>query len=275
MARLSSSPPARALCVTRALLSCSTHPPPLSVLAGSGAGLRLGLLVPLHGRQVPGQPHHRRLQQPHPARLHHGRGKVSSVAPGAMACLLLGAVPLHVAQAACVAAPLSTGSTRAATLLRLPLRCQPPRCLARLVVGRPAPPLSLPQLHPRALAPPPVLRPAARRKRGLKNLTVITADLVDFQAPGTYDRVVSIECFEHMKAGHRAGTGGRAAGQGWRAGLQGSRGRVAGPPMGLHRATKEAVSVFCRPSNPACRRSCCGFCGIAALLSAVGPHTYA
>lgn len=43
--------------------------------------------------------------------------------------------------------------------------------------------------------------PAWRRRRGLANLTVITADLLDFQppAPGTYERVVSIECFEHMK----------------------------------------------------------------------------
>ncbi len=40
-----------------------------------------------------------------------------------------------------------------------------------------------------------------RRRRGLANLTVITADLVDFQppSPGSYERVVSIECFEHMK----------------------------------------------------------------------------
>lgn len=40
---------------------------------------------------------------------------------------------------------------------------------------------------------------AEAKKRGLKNLTVITADLVNFEAPGTFDRVVSIECFEHMK----------------------------------------------------------------------------
>lgn len=37
------------------------------------------------------------------------------------------------------------------------------------------------------------------KKRGISNLTILTADLVDFQAPGTYDRVVSVECFEHMK----------------------------------------------------------------------------
>lgn len=35
--------------------------------------------------------------------------------------------------------------------------------------------------------------------RGITNLTVITADMVEFQAPGTYDRVVSVEMFEHMK----------------------------------------------------------------------------
>lgn len=42
---------------------------------------------------------------------------------------------------------------------------------------------------------------AEAERRGLANLTVITADLLDFQppAPGTYERVVSIECFEHMK----------------------------------------------------------------------------
>ncbi|GFR50780.1 hypothetical protein Agub_g13045 [Astrephomene gubernaculifera] len=37
-------------------------------------------------------------------------------------------------------------------------------------------------------------------KRGITNLTVITANMVDFEAPGEpYDRVVSIEMFEHMK----------------------------------------------------------------------------
>ncbi|PSC74985.1 cyclopropane-fatty-acyl-phospholipid synthase [Micractinium conductrix] len=42
---------------------------------------------------------------------------------------------------------------------------------------------------------------AEAEKRGLKNLQVITADLLVFEAPeaGSYDRVVSIECFEHMK----------------------------------------------------------------------------
>jgi cyclopropane-fatty-acyl-phospholipid synthase len=36
-------------------------------------------------------------------------------------------------------------------------------------------------------------------QRGLKNIEVTTADLNDFQAPRQFDRVVSIECFEHMK----------------------------------------------------------------------------
>ena len=37
------------------------------------------------------------------------------------------------------------------------------------------------------------------RSRGLKNLQVITCDMNDFKAPGTYDRIVSIEMFEHMR----------------------------------------------------------------------------
>ncbi|GLC36220.1 hypothetical protein PLESTB_001367300 [Pleodorina starrii] len=38
------------------------------------------------------------------------------------------------------------------------------------------------------------------RKRGITNLQVITANVVDLEAPGDlYDRVVSIEMFEHMK----------------------------------------------------------------------------
>lgn len=37
------------------------------------------------------------------------------------------------------------------------------------------------------------------RDLGLSNVQVLTADMVDFQAPGSYDRVVSIEMFEHMK----------------------------------------------------------------------------
>ncbi len=39
---------------------------------------------------------------------------------------------------------------------------------------------------------------AAAKARNLANLTVITADMNDFQAPATYDRVVSVEMFEHM-----------------------------------------------------------------------------
>jgi cyclopropane-fatty-acyl-phospholipid synthase len=39
----------------------------------------------------------------------------------------------------------------------------------------------------------------ARAKRlGLKNLTVVTADMNDFDAVGLFDRVVSVEMFEHM-----------------------------------------------------------------------------
>ena len=34
---------------------------------------------------------------------------------------------------------------------------------------------------------------------GLDNLTVITADMNDFAAPGSYDRIVSLEMFEHMR----------------------------------------------------------------------------
>ena len=36
-------------------------------------------------------------------------------------------------------------------------------------------------------------------QRGLDNLNVITANMIDFAAPGVYDRIVSIEMFEHMK----------------------------------------------------------------------------
>lgn len=35
--------------------------------------------------------------------------------------------------------------------------------------------------------------------RGLKNLTVLTEDMNRFEAPGVYDRVVSVEMFEHMR----------------------------------------------------------------------------
>ncbi|MGV3551185.1 SAM-dependent methyltransferase [Rhizobium sp.] len=36
------------------------------------------------------------------------------------------------------------------------------------------------------------------RKRGLTNLTVITCDMNDFVAPEKFDRIVSVEMFEHM-----------------------------------------------------------------------------
>ncbi|MEK0448150.1 MAG: Cyclopropane-fatty-acyl-phospholipid synthase [Verrucomicrobiota bacterium] len=40
---------------------------------------------------------------------------------------------------------------------------------------------------------------AEAERRGLKNLTIITADMNVFEAPATYERVVSVEMFEHMK----------------------------------------------------------------------------
>ena len=40
---------------------------------------------------------------------------------------------------------------------------------------------------------------ARAAERGLTNLQVITADMNRFEAPGTYDRVVSVEMFEHMR----------------------------------------------------------------------------
>lgn len=40
---------------------------------------------------------------------------------------------------------------------------------------------------------------ARARDRGLTNLTVVTANMRDFDAPSTYDRVVSVEMFEHMR----------------------------------------------------------------------------
>lgn len=42
---------------------------------------------------------------------------------------------------------------------------------------------------------------AQAKKRGLNNLTIITCDINDFEppSPGSYDRVVSCEMFEHMK----------------------------------------------------------------------------
>lgn len=40
---------------------------------------------------------------------------------------------------------------------------------------------------------------AEAARLGLDNLQVLTADMNDFQAPGTFDRIVSIEMFEHMR----------------------------------------------------------------------------
>jgi cyclopropane-fatty-acyl-phospholipid synthase len=40
---------------------------------------------------------------------------------------------------------------------------------------------------------------AEARRRGLANLRVMTDDMNRFQAPETYDRVVSVEMFEHMR----------------------------------------------------------------------------
>ncbi len=37
------------------------------------------------------------------------------------------------------------------------------------------------------------------RSRGLTNLNIITADMNNFEAPAKYDRVVSVEMFEHMR----------------------------------------------------------------------------
>ena len=37
------------------------------------------------------------------------------------------------------------------------------------------------------------------RRRGLDNLRIITADMNVFEAPGRYDRIVSVEMFEHMR----------------------------------------------------------------------------
>ena len=42
-----------------------------------------------------------------------------------------------------------------------------------------------------------ILAEAARR--GLRNLEILTADMNDFAAEGRYDRVVSVEMFEHMR----------------------------------------------------------------------------
>ncbi len=40
---------------------------------------------------------------------------------------------------------------------------------------------------------------ARASERGLTNVRVLTADMNAFEAPGTYDRVVSVEMFEHMR----------------------------------------------------------------------------
>ncbi|MEA5444635.1 cyclopropane-fatty-acyl-phospholipid synthase family protein [Gammaproteobacteria bacterium AB-CW1] len=40
---------------------------------------------------------------------------------------------------------------------------------------------------------------ARARERGLGNLQVITADINEFQTPQSYDRVISLEMFEHMR----------------------------------------------------------------------------
>ncbi len=37
------------------------------------------------------------------------------------------------------------------------------------------------------------------RERGLGNIEVLTRDMNDFEAPGRYDRIVSVEMFEHMR----------------------------------------------------------------------------
>lgn len=39
---------------------------------------------------------------------------------------------------------------------------------------------------------------AAAAREGLTNLAVVTADMNDFAAPGRFDRIVSVEMFEHM-----------------------------------------------------------------------------
>ncbi len=40
---------------------------------------------------------------------------------------------------------------------------------------------------------------ATAKTRGLNNLSILTADMNVFEAPSTYDRVVSVEMFEHMR----------------------------------------------------------------------------
>jgi cyclopropane-fatty-acyl-phospholipid synthase len=67
------------------------------------------------------------------------------------------------------------------------------------------------------------------RKRGLTNVRIITADMNDFEAPGRFDRIVSVEMFEHMSN--------------WRALLQRVRGWLA--PDG-----RVFVHVFSHRSTP-------------------------
>jgi cyclopropane-fatty-acyl-phospholipid synthase len=40
---------------------------------------------------------------------------------------------------------------------------------------------------------------AEARRRGIANVTVLTEDMNTFRAPGAYDRVVSVEMFEHLR----------------------------------------------------------------------------
>jgi cyclopropane-fatty-acyl-phospholipid synthase len=40
---------------------------------------------------------------------------------------------------------------------------------------------------------------SSAKLRGLTNLNIITADMNEFEASGTYDRIVSVEMFEHMR----------------------------------------------------------------------------
>jgi len=40
---------------------------------------------------------------------------------------------------------------------------------------------------------------ARARERNLSNVQILTADMIAFEAPGKYDRVISVEMFEHMR----------------------------------------------------------------------------
>ena len=70
---------------------------------------------------------------------------------------------------------------------------------------------------------------AEARRRGLRNVRVITADMNTFEAPARYDRIVSIEMFEHMRN--------------YRELLR----RVA---SWLHPSGKLFVHIFCHRSSP-------------------------